>query len=76
MSKTLTLLSSIDDVQEFFNSRNFDGVIRSKFIKYTGEALLGSTFDSLIRICGIDEGERLVGILNSIKTATSAQRFL
>ena len=75
MNKTLTLLSSIDDVQEFFKSRNYDGIIQSKFIKYTGEALLGSTNDSLTRICGIDEGERLVGILNSIKTATSAQGF-
>ena len=76
MNKTLTLFSSIDDVQQFFKNRNFDEVIQSNFIKFTGRALLGSTFDSLIRICGIDEGKRLVEILISIKTATSAQGLL
>ena len=72
MSKTLiTVFSSASDVQEFLVNRKFDENIMNNFTKFDGEALLGLTETSLLRLCGNGEGDRLLGILNSIKALSS-----
>ena len=71
MSKTLTFLSTLSDVQEFLESRDFDETIIATLRKFDGQALLGLPETSLLRLCGVGEGDRLLGILNSVKILTS-----
>ena len=65
---SLSLSSTAREVQEFLISRGFDETIRINFKRFTGDAILGATEAAIIRRCGDeDEGDRLWGILNSIR---------
>ena len=69
---TITLSSSQTDVQNFLSSERFGENIKSNFSEYDGRALLGATDDAIIRSCGGNKnGDRLIGILNSIKKAST-----
>lgn len=70
---SLSLTSSIMDVQQFLIDEYFDEDIRIKFIKFNGKALLGSDKDTIVRRCGDDEGERLYSLLNTLRSQSQSK---
>ena len=64
--------SSKENVQHFLLAKGYKKKIIAMFINYDGQDLLAASLESLTRKCGVDEGERLKGTLDSIKLSLLA----
>ena len=64
---TISSASTKDAVKQFLLVNDFEENILKCFEKYSGQAMFGLENETIIGLCGFDEGNRLISLLNYMK---------